>query len=304
MKKILLKSKHNFLVQLENKNYIIDNKQFIEIENVDYEVSFCVYPIDNKTKSLPYCVCLDLKDLKNNPHINLYSFEDRYEVHLNLFTLPSETPLSNFTCQIKNIKYLVKCYTDRISVSSQNGEYVYETQGTTYSLHTKNNCIYLLCKNEDVSTLIIFDPSSSTFSAIYGEKIEFDDTKIKCLQEPQNTLHHKILSIYETQNGISKVDTQFYEKQNSSLYKIPNELVAYRFFDAIKMQDFATAKKFTTKKLGGCLTNEVLSSYFSNIKDINLYKTDPLIYTLYFVNDAKDYKITMQNYLIDEIEDI
>lgn len=302
MKKILITSQYDFLLQIDNKTYELDNKHFVEIENMANNLTFLAYPIAN-TMSLPYAVKFEVANLKNTNYYEIYSFNDRYEIKLNLFTLYSTTPIANYSCQIKNVKYLVKCYTDRICVSSQNGEYVYETNMANYTFWTSNNYIYIFGENENNKMLTIFDTSNFVFYSQSGEEIEIDDTQIKCLSNSNNSLKCKILSTFNI-NGLEKINDEFYKKESETETKYIDCLIPYKFFDAIIIKDYKTALKFTTQKLKTSLNESSLDSYFNGLEYVNLYKISPIIYTLYFKDKSKDYKITLVNGLIDEIEDI
>ena len=302
MKKIVILSQFDFLLQIENKNYELDNKHFVEVENHKQNFSFLAYPIAN-TVSLPYTVRFEELNPKSTPYYEILSFSDRYEIKLKLFTLYSMVPIENYSCQIKNVRYLVKCFTDRICISCSSGEYVYEINQASCTFWTKGNLIYIMGENENVKILTLFNTENKTFCSQCGEEIEIDDTKIKCLNTPRNSLRCKILSTFNIDN-LEKINDEFYKKENEIETKYPTFLVPYKFFDAIIIKDYKTAQKYLTPNLKNALSTKTLSSYFDGLVEVNLYKITPLIYTLYFNDKAADYKITIVKGLIDDIEDI
>lgn len=302
MKKIVISSQFDFLLQIENKNYELDSKHIVEVEDPKQNFTFLAYPI-SKTMSIPYTVKFEEQDFKNTPYYEIYSFNDRYEINLKLFTLYSTAPIENHSCQIKNVRYLVKCYTDRICISSITGEYVYEVNQANCNIWTKGNLIYIMGESENSKILTTFNTENKTFYSCYGEEIEIDDTKIKCLKSTSNSLRYKILSTFNA-NNMEKISDDFYKKEGEEEIKYPYFLLPYKFFDAIIIKDYNTAKKYLTTRLQSVLKTNVLSSYFDGLVSVNLYKISPLVYTLYFKDKAKDYKISIANGFIDDIEDI
>lgn len=305
MGKILITSNCDYVVQISNETFFVDNKQYIEVlDNDGMSLTFLAYPINDSKNSLPYAVNLDLKNSNTIPkNVKVYKLKDRCEIELLPYIIPSVTPLYSFNQNIMGEMYRIICYVDRVQISSKYGEYVYESAGFNHSCSVHKNLIYVLSRNYDIKNLVIFDTKNNTFTEIKGEKIEIQENTIKSLSKT-NIQKHQVLTTYNIDDNITMKSIEYFCEGNSQNPIIPKEMVPYMFFESIKIKDYVSAKKYLTESFSQKLNIKMLSSFFGDIQYVRLYTLKPLVYTVYNIDNAKDYKISMINDAICEIEEI
>ncbi len=304
MKKILITSNFDYVVQFGSDTFFVNNKQYIEIlDNEKLLLTFLAYPINTQKNNLPYAVNLDLKKENKPSYVNVYKLKDRYEIELLPYSVPSVTPLCSFYQNVMKEMYRVVCYFDRVQVASKRGEYVYENVGYNHSCSVCKHLIYILSGNSDTKSLIIFNTKNNTFTEINGEKIEIKENTIKSLSRT-NIQKHQVLTTYNIDNDITVSSVEYFCKTNSLKLATQNELVPYMFFESIKTKDYVSAKKYLTESFSQKLNIKMLSLFFGDIQYVRLYTLKPLVYTVYNIDNAKDYKISMINDAICEIEEI
>lgn len=305
MGKILITSNCDYVVQISNETFFVDNKQYIEVlDNDGMSLTFLAYPINDSKNSLPYAVNLDLKNSNTIPkNVKVYKLKDRCEIELLPYIIPSVTPLYSFNQNITGEIYRIICYIDRVQISSKYGEYVYESAGFNHSCSVHKNLIYVLSRNYDIKNLVIFDTKNNTFTEIKGEKIEIQENTIKSLSKT-NIQKHQVLTTYNIDDNITMKSIEYFCEGNSQNPIGPKEMVPYMFFESIKIKDYVSAKKYLTESFSQKLNIKMLSSFFGDIQYVRLYTLKPLVYTVYNIDNAKDYKISMINDAICEIEEI
>ncbi len=268
------------------------------------EVVLKIYPIDQSNLSIPYCAKLELVNNKvycESKLVKTYNTQNRCDVFISPFKISSSNIVYTNHHTVKNTRYLITCFEDRIKISSTKGEYSYETNCIDCNSSVQGNNIYVLCKNDDTKTLICFNTTNSTFFQIDGNQIEISENKIKSLQKLNDMAKHTVVTTYSIDDLPTQESQELYTEQNKRSAKI-DELLPYNFFEAIKAKDIKLAKTYLSNKLSS-LSDEQIYSFFGTFNRIQLTSLNPLTYTLYCDDVAKDYTISIFNNKIDEIND-
>ncbi|MBO5884312.1 MAG: hypothetical protein J6Q51_00785 [Clostridia bacterium] len=306
MNTINIFSFNEFLLEINSTNYVIDNSSCLEITQPQNTILAKVYPINQSRLSLPYCFKLYFKNnnlVCDNNFCNIYKLKDRYDIFIEPFLIGSNICLYTQSHTIKNIRYTVCCYEDRIKISCNKGEFVYEVCGKSFSSSTQNNHIFILCKNH-TKQLVCFNCTNNTFYEIKGDQIEIEPNQIKSLQNTNDSLNHTIVRSYRVAENIELTTTDLYTKQ-STLPQNPHIAIkVYSFFEAIKVGNQKFANTLVHKNLQPNILDNTLKNYFGDYEHIKLLSINPLVYTLYYSNTAKDYSITIKDQLIYDIDEI
>ena len=301
MKTIIISSKLPFLIENE-KSYYIDENLSLQIENFENNTFFKIYPINQGRNSIPYCISLYFDKNKlscDSEFVKIYEFANRYEVFVNAFKIPSSNIMYSQSHTIKNTKYLITCYDDRVKIWSNKGEYVFEENFVDVSSCVEGENINILTKNKDNKILICFDTKNNTFSKISGEKIEIKNNKITSQTNLHDMASHIKICSYDMSAKLQ--EENLYMKKPEPKYCKNKNLMPYNFFEAVKCKDFSQARFFLTQKLNNLLTDNAISEFFGNFEDIKITNLSPLTYTLYSSDKAKDYEIILKNDKIDDI---
>ena len=308
MKDLKIYSNKSFLLEIENQNYFLEQTNYVEILNCEKNnLLIKVYPINQSHLSIPYCINLESENSNiktQSACVKVYNFKNRTELFINPFLIASNIVVYTASHTIKNIKYTISCYEDRIKIFSSKGEYVYETNIVSASSFVVENNINILCNHKNGKTLVVFNVSNNVFSQVDGDKIEIDGNNIKTQQNIDDMAKHIKVCSFVQEADITIKENSLYT-QNPQIKNANNKLlVPYNFFEAIKVQDFNLAKTYLDSNLKENLTEEQLLNYFGNFEKIGILSFSPLCYTLYYSQDAKDYEITMLNDKISEINEI
>lgn len=305
MKNINLISNEEFLIELENKTYILEDNKYISISNIcDNNLVLKVYPLNQSRYSLPYCLKIESQDNQvvcKDMLAKVYNLKDRCDIFIKPFLINSTNIIYSASHIVKNIKYLVTCFSDRIMISSKNGEYSHETTLDNVSSCVENNNITLLSKINEQKKLIIFNTNTFSFYEILGNQIEIKGEEITALQNLNDMAKHIKVSSYLINNDFKQTSEVLYLKGVKKICKI-NELIPYNFFEALKVKDFSLARTFLSNNLSKSLSDEMLSNFFGDFNYIQLSNLSPLTYTLYSNFEAKDYYLKVENQVIFDIE--
>lgn len=304
MKKIQIFSDDEFLLEFNNSNYCIDANTHLEITDIQKEIVLKIYPINQSNLSIPYCAKLEL--VKNkidcaSKLVKVYNIKDRCDIFIKPFKIYSANVVYNNHHTIKNTRYLISCFEDRIKISSNKGEYNYETNCANCSSSIQGENIYILTKNDSYKTLVCFNTNNSTFYEINGNQIEINENQVKSLKKINDMAKHTVVTTYTIKDFPTQESQELFSEQNQRSSNI-NELLPYNFFEAVKVKDLNLAKTYLSNKLTS-LSNEQICNYFGDFNKIQLTSLSPLIYTLYAEDNAKDYTISINNNKIDEIND-
>lgn len=302
MKKIHITSPFEFVIKIEEKTYFLSKTEYVEICDFDKNIlTIFAYPTSEICNSLPYAIKVNFDKKTAHNNVNFFEFCDRYEIEILPLFLPKITPICNKNISLNKEKFYITCFEDRIKITKNCQEYVYFVQGLNPTFETHNDKIYISNIEKNKKHLVCFNTKNCTFFEICGEQIEILKNEIRCLKYFPNCIRRKILSTYSL--DFENTKTEFFE-DNIPQKNIPTSLVPFEFFDAIKMKDYAFLDNIVSKSLYQKLTKETLEQFFDNIQNVKLYSLSPLIFTVYYSNKAKDYKILMQNGKIFDIEEL
>lgn len=302
MKNVRIFSEQNFVLEIDGKNYYLDDTNHIDICGCSKDVIVKAYPVEQEASSIPFCFKLssvngNIESLTKN--IKTYNLPSRCDVFVSPFLISQGICLYTNYHTIKNVRYTVACYGDKIKISSNKGEYTYEQNLDSAESYSDANNIKILTKHKNTKTFVVFSCQKNIFSKVSGNKIEINENKISTLSYINDMAKHVKVSKYTLLDDIKKdSDELFMESENAKKCTV-SCLVPYNFFEAIKCGDFSLAKTFLSESL--CLTSEAMKQYFGEFKEIKLFSVSPLVYTLYKDNEARDYHIEM---LGDKIVDI
>ena len=308
MKDLRIFANNSFLIEIEKSNYLLEPNEYIEILNCEKpNLLLKIYPIDQINLSIPYC--LNLKLDKNKVSCGclcskIYDFKNRVEIYLEPFLIQSNIVLYTNSHTVKNNRYAVACFEDRIKISSLKGEYTYEIQLSSASSFVYENNINILCNFKDKKSLVSFNVVNNVFNCINGDKIEIEENKVKTLTNFNDMAKHIRVCEYVLKDDFELENQSLYTKDVEKKSSSCSKLIPYNFFESIKVRDFTQAKTYLSDNLKDNITDEQLLQYFGEFQQIEILSLDPLRYTLYSTNFAKDYEITMQNNKISEINEI
>ncbi len=308
MKNLRIFSNKNFLLEIENSNYFLEPTNYVEVSNCEKNnLLLKIYPVDQSNLSIPFCINIESEksNIKTqNECVKVYNFNNRAEIFISPFLISSNIVVYTASHTVKNTKYTISCYENRIKIFSSKGEYVYETDITNASSFVVNNNINILCNNDKGKTLVVFNVLNNVFSQVGGDKIEIDGDTIKTQQNINDMAQHICVCSFVQNDDLTLKEKEIYTKTPQIKSTKNSLLVPYNFFEAIKVEDFKLAKTYLSTQLQNNLTNEQLSSYFGHFDNIGILSLSPLCYTLYSNQDAKDYEISLRNDKIVEINQI
>ena len=304
MKKVRIFCNSLFLFEIDNANYTVSNNNYLEFLPKDQVFVKC-YPIDQPKTSLPFCFLL--KQDKNNIickscNIKCYNFLDRCDVFVEPFKIYSQNIVDSTTFTIKNTKYSVVCYSDRIKISCTSGEYIFETQIQNCTFDTQNSCINILSTFFNQKSYTRFDTTTKKFCSVIGNKIQIQDDFVTTQQNFDDTLLHTIVNKYKNNPNLNYENCDIYTQNIDVPQNISPNLVPYLFFENIKLKDYQTATTFLCQDLKQTLSPNALKQFFDDINQIEILSFTPLVYTIYGQECAKDYLICMQDDKIKDIE--
>lgn len=308
MKDLKIYSNYNFLLEIENSNYFLESTNYVEVLNCEKNnLLIKAYPVDQSNLSIPFCINIESQnlDIKTQSEcVKVYNFAHRAEIFVKPFLISSNIVVYTASHTVKNVKYTISCYEDRIKIFSSKGEYVYETDITSASSFVVDNNINILCNNKKGKTLVVFNVSNNVFSHVCGDKIEIDGNNIKTQQNINDMAKHIRVCSFVQNEDITLKNKDLYTENSKNKSAKNNLLIPYNFFEAIKVEDFNLARTYLATPLKDNLTDEQLASYFGNFENIGILSFSPLCYTLYSSQNAKDYEIYLQGNKINEINEI
>lgn len=299
-------SKHQFLLEIQGMSYCLDDATHIQITDYNLPVVVKVYPLEQSNLSLPFCFKLESKNgnvFCNNILIETYHLKNRTDIFINPFKISSNICTYTNYHTIKNVRYTVCVYADRIKIYSSKGEYIYEIDTQNAESYVNENYIIIKIVNENIKYFIYFNVTNNVFEQICGNKIEIENNKITTLTHLNNTFGHIKVCKYNLSEELTKQSEELFLNNPNILVCKNSSLIPYNFFEAIMCKDETLARSFLTEKLSNVLTTNAMYEYFGDFKHIHLLSLSPLTYTLYSHNSAKDYFITMQNDKILDISD-
>lgn len=295
-------SDYEFLIDVKNQSYILSPQNHIFIEEIQTPLAFKVYPLEQGELSLPYAFELKYSNNKiecKSQNVKVYNINNRCDIFLTPFLLPSIKCVYNKTHTVKNVKYNITAYQDRIKISSTRGEYVFLVKVFEAQSESVGNYIYVLVKN-DKKTLVCYDCTNNTFSNVNGDFIEIKNDQIVVSQNFDDMAHHtKVVTL---KNDLKETKSEIYIDESKSKNCKIDQLVPYNFFEAIKCKDTKTSQSYLNDDLKKALENQDITQFFGDFEKMNLTSLSPLVYTLYYNEEAKDFKITVNNGKIEEIE--
>lgn len=297
MKDIRIFSEKEFLIEINSSSYEINENKYIMLHN---PTSFVlkVFPIEQQKESLPYAIKIDTtlnKISSPNECIKIYKLNNSYDIFVYPFLISSSVCLFTNSHLIKNTKYTISCYTDRVEIFSNDGKYTYETELNNCSSSESEKYIFILSKLKNYKKLIIFNTNSCVFSQIYGTQIEINKKEIKCLTPLNDSLNHYKLTTYSLSNMEIK-DHQLYIKskaKNSTL----NKVIICNFIDCLKVQDYDNANLFLKNKL----PSNSLAQFFGAI---DCYRVEEDNIVTIYNNIASQYKFDILEGKIIDIENL
>lgn len=306
MNKINIFSFEEFLVEINQNNYILDQINNVEISEPDNSIVAKIYPINQSRLSIPFCIKLYFKNNNlfcDSEFCKIYKLKERYDIFISPFLIGSNICLYTQTHTVKNNRYSVCCYEDLIKISCTKGEFAYEVSGKSFSSSVQNNHIFVLCKG-DTKHLVCFNCINHTFYEIQGDQIEIEQNSIKSLQNTNDSLKHTIVCSYSVNDNIELLSSDLYTKNTSKSQNKNIAIKVYNFFEAIKVNNQKLASSLVHQNLQHTLLDNTLKNYFGNFDHIKLQSLSPLTYTLYQTNTAKDYIVTTKDNLIYDIEEL
>ena len=122
-------SDYEFLIDTKGQTFELDPTKHLYIENCPGELTLRAYPLNQTKLSIPFAFSLKLSgnDIKcEASNVKVYRLKNRCDVFISPFVLPSVICIYSQTHTIKNVRYTVCAYEDRIKISSSRGEYVFE----------------------------------------------------------------------------------------------------------------------------------------------------------------------------------
>ncbi len=296
-------SEYGFLIDIKGQTYELDRTNHLCIENCTNSLTLRAYPTDQTKLSIPFAFNLKMQNNKiicNLDNVKVYNIGMRCDVFIMPFLIPSIECVYSQTHIVKNVRYTVSAYTDRIKVVSSKGEYVFQIPLSDAQSEVNGNYIYILTK-QNKKTLVCFDTSKNIFNSITADFIDLKEKNIMARVDLEDMAHHtKILTL---KNDLTIEKSEMYIDESLSRKCYVNELVPYNFFEALMCKDDKNAIKFLSDDLKNAISDQNIYEFFGKYYKINITSLSPLIYTLYYPDSAKDFKITVNDEKITEIED-
>ncbi len=304
MKNINIYSEFEFLIEVDGKRLNLMPSNHIEIDNALDNVTIMAYPLQQKSLSIPFAFSLSNTHqdvVCNTKNVKVYNFKNRCDVFLSPFLIPSTTCLYTNSHTIKNTRYLVCVYEDRVKISSNKGEYTHHIMCKEGQSEINGSDIYILVKDRK-KTLLCFDTTNATFKSVSGDRIDISDNEIVVEQNANDMAKH--VNILKFKPNLEKLKTEIYKDENRARTCSNQNLIPYNFFESIMCQDKQQAFSMLSDNLQDALKNQDIFEFFGEFDKINITSLNPLIYTLYSNDIAKDYKIQVVENKITEIEDV
>ena len=306
MKKIRIFCELPYLIELATENFLVDNSNYLEVQS-EKELFFKCYPIDQPKNSLPFCFLLKQKIDKvesNCQNIKIFNFKDRCDVFVEQFVIESTKIVHTSTFAIKNTKYTIVCYEDKIKINCTSGEYIFETPITSVCIDTGFGFLNFLTTFEDKKTYTRFDTSTKKFSSIKGNKIQIEEDKILVQTNFCDILEHTKICEYKNNGSLEYQKTEFYTKRTLDQTNLNNKLLPIVFFESVKLEDYKTAQCILDENLSKNLNQDTIKQFFGDIDAVFLTSKEPLVYTIYCNDNASDYHIYLKDNKIQDIEKI
>ena len=301
MKTIRIFCEQSYVFEIQNESYLVDSGNFLEIECLNKLVAK-VYPVDQDLNSLPFCFLLEQKENKiicNSKNIKVYNFKQRADVFVFPFCILSQDVVYTKAYTLKNVKYNISCYTDRVCVYTGGVTYTQKLQCQSASSDTSGGFVNILCQANNTKTYVRFNAKDKKFYFVNGEQIQIEEGVITSKRNICDTQNHIVVTTYENNETLKKQKTELYIEKNYTNTSL-NCLIPYKFFEALQIKDFELAKKLSSI----VLDNNQLEDYFGEFEKFDILSFSPLVYTLYSKESAVDYKIEIENNLIAEIDEI
>ncbi len=305
MKKIRILCDKTFLLDIQEKNYYVDNNNFLEIESSE-KVIVKAYPLEQRQNSLPFCFVLETQ--KNNivcncGNVKVYNLKNRCDVFVEQFLIPSQNVVYTNSYIIKNTRHTLVCYDDRIKIYSNSGEYVFACECSSATSDYSNNYLNVMCQSSYGKSYVRFNTQSKKFFKVCGDKIQIEDDTITTQFNSNNSLNHIIIEKYKNDENLTKCSQEIYSKEQMTTCKV-QQIIPYKFLEALSQKDFDTAKEYLIDDILNKLSFDNICEYFGDFDKIEVLNLSPIVYTLYNQYCAKDYKFDIQNGKITDIEEV
>ncbi len=295
MKKYILRTNYDCLIECENKECLLDSNSSLTFDQPE---KLLIKPINSKKNIPPFT--LDLGSKVKSENFTTIPYKDSEIVFINSANKISTTFFESIEFEKKD------CH---ITICQESISFRFENTQKTASLHDsfknysisqkqKVVAVHLIGENEQ---LWIFSPLSQKLTFLSGEKIQLIENQIILNQKTNDFANSQTFKTFEI------VDDRIVEQKSKISYSLSTPqkatnplLIPIAFLESVKSGDFENAKKYLSNQLQNQASEEHLVEYFG--KFINIIPLEDGEFALTFADKVCIYHFTIENQKICEID--
>lgn len=293
--KIQLFSDYNFFVVANNFQQELSKFNKIEICLNDVEQShIMLYPLGVEN-SIPFCIKFSPVPQKQN-NLQIYKTNCGYDI----FVEPKLVYKKDYHIQkliVGRTSHIVRVFSEHLEFECKDICKVANIAIQNPDIRSINGNIIVFGNHKNKMACCVFCTKTKRICTYVCEQMEIVDKTLKLLI-PQNTfVSHLALKTFSLEtSGITEISNELYSKHSPSIQ--PDELIAYKFLEAVFVADEKLAKSYLSNDLAQSPI-AAFSEFFGNPKHIDF--SPPCTYTLYENNKAKNFEFVIENGKICEI---
>lgn len=280
MFEFFMNCEENFGMLFAGHSFIFENNSSKKIcfDNI-CDINFQIYSCNNPSLIFPVLIKFDQNRwFSTTKYANLTQIsQNKYICEINI----CENLLNNK--KSKKIILDSLCFNffenGNIEIESENNLLFSENfdikieNAKVISLDNNFYAINIFSSNDKEKTIIINNEfkCEKIFENAIFEKTE---NGFKVLQEVFDIANHGIVSIYNFDNGLKKIDEYSVYMKNHTLNNFAPKVLPLYFLQCVKANDFSQAKRFLTENIKQKVSNQGIKSYFGDFVDVVCFEND------------------------------
>ena len=295
MKLYKVKSEYDAVIVSESGQTFLNTNQTLEFDSVE---TISVYPVGvNNAISFT----LNLGSIQASPFYKSISHgENEYIIFLSQpnvksFVISSQN-IGGKTCEIeiaaKEITFFFKPYRKVVSLKESFDKFQTGKGG---------RCCYCLLTNLKTQQLLCYDTKENKLTSIEGEEISLQGESVTVIKRTNNVASSNLKEVYFfTARGLEKQESVVtYTFGKSNLTRTSN-LVGFAFLDAVKNQDFETAKNYLSLSLRRKADSQDISAFLGKLK--SFHELEDNIFALHNENGLQKATLSVEDGQIVDID--